>query len=204
MGVVLVQDRSGMTSCTVGPIRRLQARVLAGRLDRALAAGAPPDEYPLLAVRARKLVRRSSRRSLASALRRVADRAEHGNILSPCLVPVCRPRVCRCLNELRALAGRLEAPGPISPQAVACAQVLVTDGTGPLYHPGDPEELRSALRLARTSADSLEPVAPRAPAGTTWRRSTRSSRGPGPTAAGGPEPGCGSDHSRPARTARRR
>ena len=48
---------------------RLVARLLAWRLDRALAAGALPGSSPALALRARRLTAYSTRLSMAKSLR---------------------------------------------------------------------------------------------------------------------------------------
>jgi hypothetical protein len=43
------------------------------------------------------------------------------------------------------LADRLAAPGPVDVRGVAEVQLLLTDGTGPLYFRGATEELRARV-----------------------------------------------------------
>ncbi|MDQ6819598.1 MAG: hypothetical protein M3076_04530 [Actinomycetota bacterium] len=56
---------------------------------------------------------------------------------------------------LTALDRRLRAPEPVMARGVAMLQVLLTDGTSPLYQLGEPGAVGSYLRAA---AAALEPT----------------------------------------------
>jgi hypothetical protein len=58
---------------------------------------------------------------------------------------------------IRELARLLRAPLPVSARGVAMAQVLLTDGGGPLYWSAAPESLHVALRAA---IERLDPALP--------------------------------------------
>jgi len=156
---VLLCDRTGLALHRVGVLRRLEAHLLAGRLDRRLAAGWPVDGDHLLAARARVLLHPCRRHSLAEALRKVVALAEGRRAPHRHTVPVDRARVGPCAAELRTLADRLDATAPIAPQTVAWTSTLLVDGTGPLYRRDDPDELRLELMAALGVADTLEPTA---------------------------------------------
>ena len=101
---------------------RLAARVLARRLDWALANGADSEQSAALALRAQRLTSLSRRRVIARALwtllwdgRVAADGRD----------------------QLDGLASALAKPGPVDPQGAARAWLLVTDGTSPLYGRGN-------------------------------------------------------------------
>jgi hypothetical protein len=117
---------------------RLAARLLARRLDWALANGADSEQSPALAIRARRLTSLSRRRIVAGSLWRLlwAGRvAGDGR------------------EQLAALASALAKPGPVDPCGAARAWLLLTDGTSPLYGRGN---LRG---YAASAARQLKPRA---------------------------------------------
>ena len=57
---------------------------------------------------------------------------------------------------MQVLADRLAAPGPVDVRGVAQAQLLLTDGTGPLYFPGATEELRARIANALSRLEVLD------------------------------------------------
>jgi hypothetical protein len=127
---------------------RLAARWNRYRLDRTLAGDAVPATGAGLALRARTLVEPAVRAGLSRQLRRVVDDAARGHGSRGFRI---RPRpadVLAAAAELDALADRLLAPDAVSPRGVAQARLLLTDGTGPLYHHGATEELRAAVARA--------------------------------------------------------
>lgn len=129
---------------------RIAARLLAGRLDAALAAGANPEGDPSLSVRARRLTTRREREQLADALHRSRAEALSGG---PRLrIPISRERVQQAEDELSLLAHRLASPGPVAARGVALARALLSDGAGPLYDKRSPGDLAA---LARRAADAL-------------------------------------------------
>jgi hypothetical protein len=100
---------------------RVAARLLARRLDWALANGADSEQNAALALRARRLTSLPRRRLIANALRRLLNAgrvSDEGRI------------------QVAQLAQALAEPGPIDPRGAARAWLLVTDGTGPLHSRG--------------------------------------------------------------------
>jgi hypothetical protein len=129
---------------------RLAARWRGRRLDRALAAGAPPEANAALALRAQLLTEPERRNAIAKALRRILREVHDGRAPAPGRVPPSRAGVTAAREELGVLADTLETPGPVTAHGVAQAWMLLTDGTGPLYNPYDRVGLRaSAARATR-------------------------------------------------------
>jgi hypothetical protein len=128
---------------------RLLARLSYRRLDLALAGGAPPEQDPAVALRARRLIDPCNRRSLAEALRRLLRESREGYQLSYGHVHPCRERVLAASEQLDELADALSRPGPVAAHGVAEALILLTDGTGPLYNPVSRANL-SALAVEAT------------------------------------------------------
>jgi hypothetical protein len=131
---------------------RLAAQWGARRLDRALAEGVSPETNTRLALRAQRLTEPDRRWSIAGALRRIVHDAEEDGPRLGRMMPV-RPNpgtVKAATHELNELADTLDDPGPVTAHGVAQAWLLITDGTGPLYHPGSSEQLSDrAARAAR-------------------------------------------------------
>ena len=101
---------------------RLVARVLARRLDWALANGADSEQSAALAIRARRLTSLSRRRVIAGSLRRLL---REGRVTAD------------GRDQLEGLATALAEPGPVDPRGAARAWLLVTDGASPLYSRGN-------------------------------------------------------------------
>ncbi|MEN3283955.1 MAG: hypothetical protein V7607_5095 [Solirubrobacteraceae bacterium] len=133
----------------------LMARLRADSLDRELARGVAPETCGALTLRARRLIGPSARAALARQLRRVVSDARGGHVWMS-RVPVRRPEVLDAADELDVLADRLAAPGPVDVRGVAQVQLLLTDGTGPLYFRGATEELRARVANALSRLDLLE------------------------------------------------
>ena len=130
---------------------RLSARWRHRHLDRALAAGTPPEASAALALRAQQLTEPEHRRTVAGALRRILRDAREGRRPTPGRVAPSRRRVTAAREELTRLADLLDEPGPVTAGGVAQAWMLLTDGTGPLYNPCFGINLRAdAARAART------------------------------------------------------
>lgn len=142
--MVLVQDADTRLVARSATTReRITARVVAGRLDRALALGAAPESSPLLGVRAQTLAREGYRADLARSLQASVDEAFGGYRPRICMAPVQRAAVRSTAPLLRELVDRLLAPGAIPVRGIALVQLLLTDGTGPLYNPSGAAELRA-------------------------------------------------------------
>ena len=133
----------------------LRARVYASRrsLDEALADGASPLWTPELALRARQLVSRGSRRLLATSLERLVEEAKR--TASPRAVAVRLPR--REIVEAQALifsiAARLRDERPVYARGVALLSRLLSDGRGPAYDPHARSSLRHALGAIAAALD---------------------------------------------------
>lgn len=135
---------------------RLAARVRAGRLDQALAAGTCPDAGAELSLRAHRLISMPTRRALARSLLDLLVRAQRPpHPLDPC-VRVCRGEILAARAEIEALARELAWPGPVDARGVAQVVTLLRDGASPVYHRGQAHRLADALALA---LESLDPIA---------------------------------------------
>lgn len=157
MTTVLVTDqgRGGTLCCQrSGARQRLVARLRAWSLDGALARGACPDSSVVLSLRARTLISGRTRRQLSRRLRQLVQLAERPSRPPNWSVPICRSEVIRVRAELEALADRLISPEPVEATGVARVHLLVTDGSGPMYHRAGAGELERALREA---FEGLEP-----------------------------------------------
>ncbi len=63
-------------------------------------------------------------------------------------VPICRDRVRDSAGEFGDLIRRLLAGGPVAARGVALASVLLSDGSGPLYHRATADDVRARVREA--------------------------------------------------------
>jgi hypothetical protein len=133
------------------------ARLRASRLDRRLGKGEPPESSIALALRAQRLVRPAARRELARTLLRLLALAA-GPPTATVTVRVSRCRVRAAASELYRLVDRLVAGGPVSAYGVVQLKALLADGSGPLYHRDNPDDLGARLREVRASLDALRPV----------------------------------------------
>jgi hypothetical protein len=70
-------------------------------------------------------------------------------------VPFCRDRVKESAEELEDLIRHLLADGPVAARGVALASNLLSDGSGPLYHRANADDLRARVREAVTALDPL-------------------------------------------------
>jgi hypothetical protein len=132
---------------------RALARAFGFQLDRQLAAGRPPESDRLLAARAQHLVSPATRRALADDweyLLHVVKRAP-----APTLgrMALRRSQIAAAESEVRKIAACLRTPLPVAAVGVAAANVLLTDGAGPLHNPRAEIALREALNLAIAQLD---------------------------------------------------
>jgi hypothetical protein len=126
----------------------LRARMSASALDRQLADGAEPESSDLLFAHASRIVSPSSCASLAASLLRVLVISQTPRRISN-RAPWRPNKILSVRDEMLALADRLDRPGPLRARGVAQIRVLLTDGSGSLYHPGaGGSRLRSDLRAA--------------------------------------------------------
>jgi hypothetical protein len=92
---------------------------------------------------------------LAKSLNRLLQSAvtpSSGLGIRPSVARLDRVRAAR--NEMQTLIGGLLAPVPVSARGVALVQLLLCDGSGPMYRPGSRADLGALLAQA---ARALEP-----------------------------------------------
>jgi hypothetical protein len=132
---------------------RVRARMCAYSLDRALAAGAPPDSSADLELRAHLLIGSRSRLDLALAIRRLLDQA--GDPLRPLsfTVPICRRKVHRSRQTLSELADRLLSDQALDARGLAQIRLLLSNGAGPIYVAPAANDLEPALARAMAALE---------------------------------------------------
>jgi hypothetical protein len=132
------------------------ARIRGARLDRDLAEGVSPESSAEIALRAQYLVRPQTRGILAQTLQRILNEATRDRRAPGAPLPLpTRRRVVAVRREFETLIERLLAPCPVPACGVAQARLLITEGSGPLYHQAGPGDLRACLVAA---AAALEPL----------------------------------------------
>ena len=137
-------------------------------LDRQLAAGCDPEADAALEARARRITSRRSRRRLADGLARVQRTVEPARPAFTAAARLDAAEVLAARSVLASLERRLRDADQIAAPGAAMLGLLLTDCTGPLYHPTGPGELGSWLRAAAAALDSSGrrsesvPVAPEA------------------------------------------
>ncbi len=131
---------------------RIRARLLATRLDRRLAAGRSPESDPLLALRAQRLTRPSTRTALATAIGRVLREASStARRTRPPLADLVAVREVE--RDLVGLVDHLVAPVPVSARGVALVHEMLVDGGGPLYLRRSARDLSEMIRTATLALD---------------------------------------------------
>jgi hypothetical protein len=137
-----------------GPVLlRLRVYLTRGMLDRRIAGAVALDATPALALRARQLASASLRQSSARNLRHTvayAERVESRPRLSAVMLEPARVRAGR--SAILRLAERLDRAGPVSPQGVALARVLLTDAASPLF---DLDSERTVIEASCIAEDAL-------------------------------------------------
>jgi hypothetical protein len=167
-----LNGRRRRSSLRPGPLTRLLARLRAGSLDRALAAGADPAASGQLAARASILTSRRFRRALAEGLERwlqaAYGRRQRRRVLPP------RSLATAHAGQVRGVIAQLRGGAPLYAPGVAAVGELLSDTAGPAYH-GDSGTLAQRLAEARSAMDGVPRAIRRTPAGiargpvSTWR-----------------------------------
>jgi hypothetical protein len=116
-------------------VDRLLARMKSARLDRELAADSLPQSSRLHAARADHLVSPSFRRELADNWEQVLQIATSRTSSGRGRFVMHPDRIVAAEPQIRELTALLRAPQPVPARGVAAANLLLTDGTGPLYNP---------------------------------------------------------------------
>lgn len=155
--MLLIEDgNGGVVGVRVRGRDRIAARLHADRIDRELAGGASAEASVRLAVRARSLTGRRSRRALAEGLRRVMAQAAAPSVASVALLPLNRAAVRAASPDLVELRGCLLADGPVAVRGVAQTKVLLTVGSGPLRGRGAGDDVASVVRRAIDALSVLD------------------------------------------------
>lgn len=146
---VLVKAGSGLVLL---PRRRrdgVSARLHADALDSRLAAGEPPENGRLLAVRAAQITSPAARQRLARSWDDVIARLRRPPVPGDPRMPVSRSQVDAAFQEIQVVAGILRARRPVSARGVALATALLTTPTSPVYRRGSGTgDLAAALTRA--------------------------------------------------------
>jgi hypothetical protein len=154
--VILATDQTDGRSLVVfrlKPWHRLFARLQALTLDQELAAGLPADAGRARAVRAAMLVAPSARENLARNWERLLHRADRARQGADPRVPLARARILDAADDIRQLVAALRAGLPVPARGVAMANLLLIDGTGPVYSIGPRRDLRTAVQEATQNLD---------------------------------------------------
>jgi hypothetical protein len=150
---VVVEANEGLFGFRVPARGRIAALLSQTRLDARLAAGEPPEASVELAIRADQLVRPRACLRLARTLAWISSQPSAPMTIRA--TPICGRAVRDVARELTTLGRRLSAKGPISARGIAQLRILIADGSGPLYSPGRPVELRTRLDLAAIALDPM-------------------------------------------------
>ena len=113
-----------------GLAARVQARVWRRSLDQELADGANPAECPQWAARAAELTSRAGRERAAQEVEQLIHFGEerHRIRMGPHAAAARANRA-----DLEQLVAMLRDPAPLYAQGLARLQVVLSDGTGPVY-----------------------------------------------------------------------
>ena len=124
---------------------RIVARILAPRIDRDLARGAPSWSTVAHAPRAVRLT--GSRCSLARSLELLVEHAgQPARLRRTVAILVCREQVRDALVEIMAISALLRSGQPVDARGVAMLRGVLTDGSGPCYVRSHPAALSGALQ----------------------------------------------------------
>jgi hypothetical protein len=113
---------------------RLLARWRDLTLDAQLANGLHVEDDRLRAVRASTLTTLATRHKLATGWENVLDRTGQPRQPIDSHAPVRPSCVLAAEDDIRHMIALLRASTPVSARGVAIANLLLTDGTGPLYN----------------------------------------------------------------------
>jgi hypothetical protein len=111
---------------------RLLARVSRRELDRQIAAGAPLDESPLRALRARELSGTTERHAIAACLANVLDAAEECEADPGSRLTLDHRAVIAARRGILALTELLRSDSVLDVRGIALARRLAEDPTSPL------------------------------------------------------------------------
>jgi hypothetical protein len=154
MWLVLNEDESGPSVRRASLGDRLTCHIRSGRLDQRIANGVCPDSSGALALRALYLIKPRTRHQLARSLAsNLAEATGPPPLRRSARIPVARPRIREAADQMRAVLTRLDQPGPIAARGVACVEILLCDGSGPMYCPDGHNDLSRLLDEALAAMD---------------------------------------------------
>jgi len=152
-------DRGGSISGGAPVALRLRVYLTRGRLARQIASGRSCDATAPLALRARQLTNRRTRKQIARQLREIVDYVDRvGSRRVISAVVIERGAVADGRKPLLRLAKRLERTAPISPKGIALAQTLLTDGLGPLFNRQSRLSVAEAVCVIEDALDGIAPA----------------------------------------------
>ena len=141
---------------------QLLTKLRARSLDAQLAAGASPDDAWFRAVRAAALVAPTYRLALAGDWENLLERARGPQPVAGARVPLARARILAAEDEIGQLVAALRSRLPVPVRGAAMANLLITDGRGPVYNRRSTRDLgaavREAVRFLDPFSDLMEPV----------------------------------------------
>ena len=149
--LILLDDDQRVVARSETAADRIIARVRATTLDRDLANGVPPETSSRLALRAQALVRPATRHALAECVEHLIQTARQGHS-SRCVsarIPTRSADILAAADVLETLASALRTQAPVPARGVAQVRVLLTDGGGPLYSPGQLNLRQQVLNTIR-------------------------------------------------------
>ena len=117
-------------------VTRLQARFLAGRLDRDLEAGILAEPGSALALHMVRVTSVEERQALARSLRHAISGPCDTSRVVPMRVPVHPQRIAACHDVIDDITLLLHSPRPVRARGMARLRMLLSDGRGPLYRNG--------------------------------------------------------------------
>jgi hypothetical protein len=123
----------------------IRFRLLRRRLDRQIAAQAPPADSVDIRRRCAELTARDSRLAFACALVSLLDAAEERRADPASALILDDEAVLRERDQITALIARLRGGETVSARGVALVRLLVLDSRGPLYQHRDGNALHDAL-----------------------------------------------------------
>jgi hypothetical protein len=131
-----------------GLAARAAARIRHQVLDQQLAGGANPADRALRAARATELTKRASRERVAGEIEQLLRFPDESHLLRVGPHPLAT-QVNR--GELLLLAELLRSDAPLTVRGLARLQLVLTDGTGPLYIDRDGRALTRELEQVHSA-----------------------------------------------------
>ena len=134
---------------------RMRVAMKRDALTRELAAGAPPELSPELALRAAQLVSPRKRRQFARTWQATLKEVHQPPLARAYYSIVRRGAVIDAEDAINALIARLTAGQPVAARGMASLNRVMTDGMdSPLYTPAEPGALRRQIILATEAMDA--------------------------------------------------